>query len=74
MYSHYIWDFDGNYLILIHKHRAFQQALSDLGYSHTSNEILSHLKISVSTCIKYYQENTTWVRSCVEYIGPTNVT
>ena len=57
MYSHYIWDFDGTLFDSYPQMtRAFQQALSDLGYSHTSNEILSNLNISVSTCIKYYQE------------------
>ena len=50
MYSHYIWDFDGTLFDSYPQMtRAFQQALSDLGYSHTSNEILS-IWISVSSC------------------------
>ena len=73
MYSHYIWDFDGTLFDSYPQMtRAFQQALSDLGYSHTSNEILSHLKISVSIN-KDYQEKHN-LGGVAEYIGPTNVT
>lgn len=57
MFLHYIWDFDGTLFDSYPQSaRAFQQALSDLGYSHANDEILSHLKISVTACINYYQE------------------
>jgi len=57
MFLHYIWDFDGTLFDSYpHLSLSFQQALKDFGYSHTTDEILSHMKVSVNTCINHYQE------------------
>ncbi|NLM10004.1 MAG: HAD-IA family hydrolase [Clostridiaceae bacterium] len=57
MFLHYIWDFDGTLFDSYpHLSLSFQRALKDFGYSHTTNEILLHMKTSINTCIRYYQE------------------
>jgi len=57
MFLHYIWDFDGTLFDSYpHLTLSLQRALKDFGYSHTTSEILSLMKISVSTCISYYKE------------------
>lgn len=57
MFLHYIWDFDGTLFDSYpHMSVSFQNALKYFGYSHTTEEILLYMKLSVSVCIKHYQE------------------
>jgi len=57
MFKHFIWDFDGTLFDSYpHMSHAFQRALSDLGVNETPEEILRCMKLSVGTCIAFFQK------------------
>ena len=57
MYKHVIWDFDGTlfdtYPVMGF---AFQKTLEEAGITEPLEEILQHMKLSISDTIKYYEE------------------
>jgi phosphoglycolate phosphatase-like HAD superfamily hydrolase len=56
MFLNFVWDFDGTLFDSYpHMAESFQQALSVLGVQQSIDEIMPHMKISVSTCMLYYK-------------------
>ncbi len=57
MYKHIIWDFDGTlfdtYPVMS---VAFQKTLEGVGIAEPLEEILQHMKLSISDTIKYYEK------------------
>ncbi|MCA0969273.1 HAD-IA family hydrolase [Halobacillus litoralis] len=58
MYKHIIWDFDGTlfdtYPVMA---GIFERTLKEEGIEETSDQILSHMKVSMSATEKHYKEN-----------------
>lgn len=56
MFKHYIWDFDGTlFNSYPHMVRAFQMALRDFSIEESSEDILTHMKISVTAALEFYK-------------------
>jgi len=57
MFQHFIWDFDGTlFNTYPHMSKAFQKALRDFSIEESCEDILKHMKISVTAAVNYYRE------------------
>ena len=58
MYRHIIWDFDGTpFDTYPEMANVFKELLEREGISEPFDEIMKHMKISMSTAIKHYQKS-----------------
>jgi len=57
MFQHFIWDFDGTlFNTYPHMTRAFQLALKDFSVEESYENILAHMKISVTEAVNFYKD------------------
>lgn len=57
MFQHFIWDFDGTlFNSYPHMSKALQKALRDFSIEESCEDILKHMKISVTVALNFYKE------------------